>query len=1080
MGGSSRGSSGGSRGSGGSGGSGGRNSSSNDAKETKNTLDEVEILIGRIEARISDLDKIIGSTYNTWEDRNDSIIDNLRLVTQEISDQRNAYTTYMNKANSINLSESWKQKIRDGAFRIEDVTDSDLWDKIQEYQNYYNKTVQSEQALIDLTNKRGELYQQLFENTQTYYDNMVEAIQHEIDVQDTFIDRLEEAGKLSSKILIYRQYDQEQKKLVKLNEELQMLRTREKQALNSGYIEYGSEAWSEMESAIADVCAAIAEAENNLISYDKALNEVDWTRWDRIHDSIDGVVNELEFIYDLMNEDDLFNEQGDITDQGTTALALLAHEYDVYFAEVQEYQKEINQVQEDLAKDPYNQTLVDKLKELKEAQQDAASGAKKMKESIVDVTEKGIKKQIDYVKKLIEDYEELLETQKDQIDYAKKVADQQKELNKLEKQYRAIQNDDSEEGATKRQQLRNQIEEARQNLKDTQDDRRLSETKDMLSKFEENLEDFLDNKLKDIEGTVREAINTANANRNIIKDTINNLTSSYGYSPSDTLKSTLEDMNRSFVSYFDRQFEDNNVASIADNVSKIVDYYQRVQSQSNQEATIDTMTEAVRHDGNIQTYRDENGNTVTGYFRSDGTRDETYTGWAEKAGKQYRFENGQQLTGSQFITVGGQQYHLDESGAVQKGWQKINDKWYYMNSQGQIQTGWQKINDKWYYMNSQGQMQTGAQTINGKTYVMDESGAMLSGGWKKSGGKWYYLNDNGVAKTGWIKDNNKWYYLNSQGAMLTGAQSIDGKTYVMDESGAMLSSGWYKSNGKWYYLNSNGSAKTGWFKDNGKWYLLDSQGAMRTGFYTESGKTYYMDGSGAMLTGWQKINGQWYYFNSNGAAASGWAELKWGNNTDWYYFDPKTKAMLTNTWIDKGGVTTNPQKGAYYVGNSGAMVKDGRRSTNKGWLTFEKDGKWTGYKTGTSGVKTNGLYWTNEGNKAEAIIRKSDGAILTPLSKGDSVIPNSAMKNMYQALTDPAKYLKQYTTPDVRVIQSNNNTNGQPPIVNMQFIANGVQDANRFVNDLMNNKKLEKWVQEVTLGQANGNSNYKKYSYVIR
>ena len=316
--------------------------------------------------------------------------------------------------------------------------------------------------------------------------------------------------------------------------------------------------------------------------------------------------------------------------------------------------------------------------------------------------------------------------------------------------------------------------------------------------------------------------------------------------------------------------------------------------------------------------------------------------------------------------------------------------------------------------------------------------------------------------------------------MQTGVQRIGNKTYIMDSSGAMLSSGWQKANNNWYYLDSNGSAKTGWQKINGKWYLLDSQGVMKTGFYSESGKTYYMDGSGAMQTGCQKINGQWYYFNSKGQAASGWAELKWGSNTDWYYFDPKTKAMLTNAWIDKGGVTDNPQKGAYYVNNSGVMVKNGRRSTNKGWLTFEKDGKWTGYKTGTSGVKANGLYWTNEGNKAEAIIRKSDGAILTPLNKGDSVIPNSAMKNMYQALTDPAKYLKQYTTPDVRVIQSNNNTDGQPPIVNMQFIANGVQDANRFVNDLMNNKKLEKWVQEVTLGQANGNNNYKKYSYIVR
>ena len=46
----------------------------------------------------------------------------------------------------------------------------------------------------------------------------------------------------------------------------------------------------------------------------------------------------------------------------------------------------------------------------------------------------------------------------------------------------------------------------------------------------------------------------------------------------------------------------------------------------------------------VQGYRDENGNTVTGYFRSDGTQDKNYTGWAEKNGKKYRFEKGKQLT----------------------------------------------------------------------------------------------------------------------------------------------------------------------------------------------------------------------------------------------------------------------------------------------------------------------------------------------------------------------------------------------------------------------------------------------------
>jgi len=167
--------------------------------------------------------------------------------------------------------------------------------------------------------------------------------------------------------------------------------------------------------------------------------------------------------------------------------------------------------------------------------------------------------------------------------------------------------------------------------------------------------------------------------------------------------------------------------------------------------------------------------------------------------------------------------------------------------------------------------------------------------------------------------------------------------------------------------------------------------------------------------------------------------------------------------------------------------KDGHVLTGKQTIdgkkyTFNSDGtlKKNGWKKGTASIPKTGMAWTNEGYKAEAIIRKSDGAILTPLNKGDSVISSSAMKNMYQALTDPEKYLKQYTTPDVRIIQGNGSTNNQSPTINMQFIANGIQDANKFANELMNNKKLEKWIQEVTLGQANGHNSFRKYSYAIR
>ena len=954
----SSGGSGGSSGGSGNSGRGGNNSSSKDAKDTKNTLDEVEILIARIERQISNLDKTISNTYTTWSKRNEAIVSNLKNVSAEIKKQEAAYTTYINKANSVGLSATWKNRIQNGAYRIDDIKDSDLWDKINEYKQWYEKALACKDAVIDLKQKEGELYKQRFDNEQTYYEEVIANTQHAIDLVEAFNDQLSEAGRLGSVLNVRQQIALERKRLTQLTDEYNSLIKQRDNAVSSGKITKGSETWYEMQQSINDVSESIAEANTNLITFANNIRDISFDRWDKVHDAIGGVVNELEFFYDLLNPDEMFDEQGSITDQGITGFALLAQEYDTYFKEVQRYQDEINETNRLMAEAEYDQNLVDKLKELKEGQQDAAANAKKMKESMVDLTEDGIKKQIDYVKKLIEDYEDLLETQKDQTEYAKKVADQQKEINKLEKQYRAIQNDNSEEGATKRQQLRDQINEKRQELQETQEDRRISETKDMLGDFEEKFEEFLENKLKDIEGIVKEAVNTTNENRNVIKDTINSVAESYGYTPSDTLKAAIDNMSNNLVSYFNGNFENPHVASIAEGVDAIVKYFLSAQNDSEQVAKNRIMADKIKQTGtHIQTYTDDNGNTKTGYFRDDGSLFEDYTGWAAKDGKTYRFNNGELMQGSQWVTVGGKKYHLDSSGARATGFRSLNGKMYYFDKSGVMQTGLTNINGKQFYFDTEGVQQTGLQTVGGARYYFNKDGTKATSTWRNVNGDLYYFDDKGKAITGWMKDSK-------------------------------------------------------------------------------------------------------------------------GN---WRFFSPKTNKLVKAHWIHNNNITDKPVKGDYYVNNQGIRVVDGKRKTTKGYMTFDANGKWKGYKTGTKSVSRDDLYWTNEGKKPEAIIRKSDGAILTPLSKGDSVIPNSAMKNMYQALTDPAKYLKQYTTPDIKVVQSNtNNSNSQPPVVNMQFIANGVQDANKFVNDLMNNKKLEKWVQEITLGQANGNSNYKKYSYAIR
>ena len=281
-------------------------------------------------------------------------------------------------------------------------------------------------------------------------------------------------------------------------------------------------------------------------------------------------------------------------------------------------------------------------------------------------------------------------------------------------------------------------------------------------------------------------------------------------------------------------------------------------------------------------------------------------------------------------------------------------------------------------------------------------------------------------------------------------------------------------NGDKIYRFENGQKVTKgnrWLSEGGKKYYLNKNGTYATGITSINGKKYYFDSNGQMKTAWQTINGKKYHFNKQGVMHTGLVTI--GKNK--YYFD-KNGVLQMGKWQEINGKR-------YYLSATDGHVLTGKKEINGEKWTFYNDGvlKQKGWKRGTSSVPSSGYAWTNEGFKAEAIIRKSDGAILTPLNRGDSVIPSNAMKNMYQALTNPEKYLKQYTTPDVRVVQANNGKGSSTPAtINMQFIANGVQDANKFANDLMNNKKLENWIQEITLGRANGNSSFKKYSYAIR
>lgn len=106
------------------------------AEEFEETLDAIEILINRIERQIKNLERVAGSAFNTFEKRNNALREQMSSITQEISAQQQGYERYLQKANSVELSEDYKNLVRNGAIDISTITDEELSENIQEFQEW--------------------------------------------------------------------------------------------------------------------------------------------------------------------------------------------------------------------------------------------------------------------------------------------------------------------------------------------------------------------------------------------------------------------------------------------------------------------------------------------------------------------------------------------------------------------------------------------------------------------------------------------------------------------------------------------------------------------------------------------------------------------------------------------------------------------------------------------------------------------------------------------------------------------------------------------------------------------------------
>lgn len=135
-----------------------------------------------------------------------------------------------------------------------------------------------------------------------------------------------------------------------------------------------------------------------------------------------------------------------------------------------------------------------------------------------------------------------------------------------------------------------------------------------------------------------------------------------------------------------------------------------------------------------------------------------------------------------------------------------------------------------------------------------------------------------------------------------------------------------------------------------------------------------------------------------------------------------------------------------------------------------------GFKKGSRRISENQWAWTQE-DGTEAIYRKSDNALLTPLGAGDKVFTAGMTDNLWKLakMNLPEMISNSFKQP----IVSNSNTNARTNGGDVQFIFNlpGVKDYDSFKSALIADKSFQNAVQTMTLGAASGKNSLSKFKY---
>lgn len=152
-------------------------------------------------------------------------------------------------------------------------------------------------------------------------------------------------------------------------------------------------------------------------------------------------------------------------------------------------------------------------------------------------------------------------------------------------------------------------------------------------------------------------------------------------------------------------------------------------------------------------------------------------------------------------------------------------------------------------------------------------------------------------------------------------------------------------------------------------------------------------------------------------------------------------------------------------------------SGDLGWLTKSQI---SGYMSGAKEINRDELAWTNENYDkigGETIVRKSDHAVLSTLSKGSRVYNALASDNIWKMANNPGSFIMDNLLGNGSIDTSSISSGGNNDIeqnIDLDINIDNVEDLDDLLNQMKKSKDFEKLIQAIAVAPLTGTSVNKK------